>query len=338
MSKKALVFGINGMDGKTITHFLLEKDYKVVGTYRRPTINVKNDIHSIYDFNPNLSFSYCDVNDFNSVKTVLTSNLDVNEIYLLAAQSHVGFSFESPGVSALNGMSVYNVLENVKNICPKAKTYFAATSELFGGNYPEKSYNEQSEYDCRSPYSIGKEVGTRWVKYYRQLGLFACYGVLFNHSNQYRGLDFFIRRVTNSVAKIYIGKQKELILGNLDFYRDEHWSDFGCEIMWKMLQRDTPKDYVVATGKTHAGIEYLENSFNFFGLKWQDYVKIDESRFRPNEVVKLIGDSSLAQNELNWNPDRMTFQQHIHHMCQYDFELESGQTPVRPNVFKLYPQ
>jgi GDPmannose 4,6-dehydratase len=334
---KAIIFGISGMDAKSLTHILLGKNYDIVGTYRRNTLNVKLEIHPLFDNNPRLTFDYCDVNDFTSVKELLARNADVNEIYLLAAQSNVGFSFSSPSVSAANGMSVFNVLENVKNLCPKAKTYFAATSELFGGKNPEVAYDEDSIYDCRSPYSVGKEMGTRWVKYYRQLGLFVCYGVLFNHSCQYRGLDFYIRRVTNSAARISVGKQDKLSLGNLNFYRDEHWSDFSCEMMFKMLQRESPKDYVIATGKTWHGEQYLDEAFGYFNLKWQDHVEIDKTRFRPNEVEKLIGNSSLAQKELGWRTDRMPFKDHISLMCKYDYELESGKVPVRPDVFSLYP-
>lgn len=325
MSKKAIVFGVTGMDGKTLTHLLLNKGYSVVGTYRRVTLNIKEDIHSLFDYNPNLSFDFCDVNDFVSVKSLIEKNQDVNEIYLLAAQSHVGHSFNTVSVSMMNGMSVYNVLENVKNIIPNCKTYFAGTSELFGGKSPPTNgYNEKCEYDCRSPYSIGKEMGTRWVKYYRQLGLFACYGILFNHSNEYRGLDFFIRRVTNSAARISLGKQNELILGNIDFYRDEHWADYGCEMMWKMLQQEFPKDYVIANGITNYGEEYLDNAFNYFNLNWKNFVKIDKSRFRINEVQKLIGDSFLAQKDLGWAPNSMSFKDHINKMCSWDYDLEKG--------------
>jgi len=338
MSKKALIFGINGMDGRTLAHLLLSKDYSVVGTYRRVTINTKQEVHSFYDNNPNLSFEYCDINDKNSVISILSKHPDISEIYLLAAQSHVGFSFDSPDTSVItNGMSVYNVLSSVLSICPKAKTYFAATSELFGGANPQKSYNEESPYDCRSPYSIGKELGTRWIKYFRQMGLFVCYGVLFNHSNTYRSKDFFIRRITNAAAQISLGKMKNISLGFLGFYRDEHWSDFGCEMMWKMLQNETPKDYVIANGVTHSGEEFLELSFSHFNLNWREWVIVDQSRFRPNEVVKLIGDSSLAQKELGWRPERIPFKDHIGLMCNYDYALESGAEPVRPDVFKIYP-
>lgn len=337
--KKAIIFGINGMDSKTLTRILLKKNYNIVGTYRRNTLNLNDEILGFHEYNSNICFEFCNIADFDSVRNVIQKHSDVDEIYLLAAQSHVGESFNSQESTCItNGMSVFNVLENVKSFCPKAKTYFAATSELLGGNDPKKPYNEDSIFDCRSPYSIGKELGTRWVKYYRQMGIFACYGILFNHSNCLRGKNFFIRRVTNAAARIKLGKQNSLSLGNLDFYRDEHWSDFGCEMMNVMLQNDEPKDYIIANGVTHSGREFLENAFNYFDLDWQKYVEIDESRFRPNEVVKLIGDSSKAQKELGWVPNRMSFEDHIGLMCKWDYEIESGQNPEWPEVFELYPR
>lgn len=336
--KKAIVFGINGMDGKTLTHLLLSKGYTVIGTFRRNTLNLKDDIHRLFDNNPNLKFEYCDITDFGSMKKLVETHSDASEAYLLAAQSHVGFSFDSPDVSVLtNGMSVYNLLQNVSVYNPKMRIYFAATSELFGGDNPEKPYSEASSFDCRSPYSIGKELGTRWVKYYRQLGIFVCYGILFNHSCVYRSTDFFIRRVTNAAARIAVGKQTDLKLGFLNFYRDEHWSDFGCEMMWKMLQQEAPDDYVIANGTTHSGDEFLTAAFEHFNLNWHDYVKIDQSRFRPNEVVKLVGNSTKAQAKLGWRTNRIPFKDHVSLMCEYDFQLESGKDAIRPDVFKLYP-
>jgi GDPmannose 4,6-dehydratase len=332
--KKAIIFGINGMDAKTLTHFLLTKDYEVVGTYRRNTLDTKLEIAPLFNHDERVKFEYCDVNDFSSVKELLTKHADVSEVYLLACQSHVGISFSSASTSIQNGASVFNVLENVKNINSAARVYFAGTSELMGGeNPPEKGYNEESPYDCRSPYAIGKELGTRWVKYYRQLGLFCCYGILFNHSNIYRGAEFYIRRVTSTAARIASGKESSLVLGNLDFYRDEHWSDFGCEMMWKMLQQNTPKDYVIANGVAWHGEQYLDEAFGYFNLDWKKYVKIDKSRFRPNEVVKLIGDSSAAQKDLGWIPERISFRRHIEMMCKWDFALENGQKPEKINVF-----
>ncbi|MFT4326375.1 MAG: GDP-mannose 4,6-dehydratase [Candidatus Woesearchaeota archaeon] len=337
--KKAIVFGINGMDARTITRILLNLGYQVVGTYRRNTLNLKDEVCPLYEESDRLAFEFCNIADFDSVRSVINKHNNVDEIYLLAAQSHVGFSFLEPEQTVItNGMSAFNVLENVKNLAPKSRVYFSATSELLGGDNPEKPYDENSPYDCRSPYSIGKELGTRWVKYYRQMGIFACYGVLFNHSNVLRSKDFFIRKVTNAAAKIKLGKQSHLELGNLDFYRDEHWSDFGCEMMVAMLNNDEPKDYIIANGKTNHGLEYLNNAFGYFGLDWKKYVEINESLFRPNEVVKLIGDSSLAQKDLGWIPNRMSFQEHIEIMCEWDYKLESGEKPIWPEVFKLFPR
>jgi len=337
MSKAAIVLGINGMDGRTLTHILLDKGYAVVGTYRRNTVDLEG-IRSLYPEGSPLLFEYCNIDDFESVKDLLTKHREVQELYLLAAQSHVGFSFKSAASTVLtDGMGVFNILENVKNLCPTARTYFAATSELFGGQRNEV-YNEESLFDCKSPYSIGKELGTRWVRYYRDLGLFCCYGILFNHSNIYRSKDFFIRRVTNSAARIALGLDKTIKLGNLDFYRDEHWSDFGCEMMWKMLQNNQPKDYVVATGKTHHGEEFLDMAFDYFNLNWRQYVELDKGLLRPNEVYRLVGDSTKAQKELGWRPNRMNFVDHIELMCAYDHDLEGGKpTLLRPDVFKLYP-
>ena len=214
------------------------------------------------------------------------------------------------------------------------------SSEL-AGNVPDGFiFNEETSWHPKSPYSIGKSIAGNWIRYYRESKdsqLFCCFGILFNHSNTYRSKDFYIRHVTNMAAKIVLGKEKQLPLGNLNFDRDEHWSDFGCEMMWKMLQNEKPNDYVIATGQTHHGEEYLDAAFNYFNLNWKDYVAIDPQRFRPNEVVRLIGDSTKAQKELGWKPDRIPFKNHIELMCKYDYESESGQSPVRPNVFELYP-
>jgi GDPmannose 4,6-dehydratase len=238
-----------------------------------------------------------------------------------------------------NGMSVFNFLENLRLLSPKTKTYFAATSELLGGDPTKTPFDEDSEYECRSPYSIGKELGTRWVKYYNQTyGMFSTYGILFNHSNNSRGESFFIKRVTKAAARISLGKQNELTLGNINFYRDEHWSDFGVEMMWEMLQLEKPETFLICRGECHHGEQFLEESFGYFNLDWKKYVKVDSSRFRPNEVVKLVGNPRKAINELGWRPNRMSFKDHINLMCKYDYELESGLLPVRPNVFELYPE
>lgn len=345
--KVALVIGVSGMDGESATHFLLEKNYKVVGTYRKNTqLNLAN-ITSNFDTgdssNPDFSLEFCDIVDFNSVSKLFKNTLEkhgrIDEVYLLAAQSHVGDSFKSPESTVItNGMSAFNFLENIRLLTNKTRLYFAATSELMGGDPKNCPFDENSPFECRSPYSIGKELGVRWVKYYHQThGIFATYGILFNHSNHNRGLSFFIRKVTNAAARIALGKQDKLMLGNLDFYRDEHWSDFGVEMMWKMLNLDSPESFIICRGECFHGEQFLDAAFGYFNLKWQKYVNLDQGQIRANEVVKLVGCPQKAVKRLGWRPHRMSFEDHINLMAKYDFELESGKELVRPNVFKLFP-
>lgn len=341
MSKVALVIGVTGMDGESAAHFLISKGYKVIGTYRK---NTQLDLESVTaQYKGQLETEYCEIGDISSVRAlverVLVRHGHIDELYLLAAQSHVGNSFIEPAASAiLNGMSVFNFLEVLRHLSIKTRLYFAATSELMGGDPSKCPFDETSEYECRSPYSIGKELGTRWIKYFRQTyGMFACYGILFNHSNTSRARTFFARKVTNSAARIALGKDKSLMLGNLDFARDEHWSDFGVEMMWKMLQQDKPDTYLICRGHAHYGEEFLDEAFQFFNLNWREYVKLDKTLLRPNEVVKLVGNPQKAINELGWRPNRMSFKEHMRLMCKYDYDLESGQIAVRPNVFELFP-
>ncbi len=341
MNKTAIVIGATGMDGESAIYFLLSKGYNVVGTYRK---NTHIDLDALaLQYGGKMTLEYCEITDFTSVKTLLETCLKrygtIDEIYLLAAQSQVFYSFLEPAQTVLcNGMSAFNFLENLRLLSPSTRLYYAATSELFGGDPSRCPFHEESEYECRSPYSIGKELGTRWIKYYVQThGMYACYGVLFNHSNTSRGKNFFIRRVTSSAARICLGLQSDLILGNLAFSRDEHWSDFGIEMMWAMLQRDKPETYVICRGRATQGEEFLDASFDYFNLDWRKFVKTDKALFRPNEVVKLTGDPSKAIRDLGWRPDRMPFKDHIALMCAYDYDLERGEKPIRPDVFKLYP-
>lgn len=341
--KIAIIVGISGMDGESLAHFLLKKEYIVIGTYRKNTQLNLESIASLYENNSNLFLEYCDINDSYSVENLIKNTLfkykQIDEIYLLAAQSHVGKSFVSAESTVIcNGISPFYFLECIKNWTIRTKLYFAGTSELFGGNPNKCPFDENSEYECRSPYSIGKELGTRWIKYYDQTyGIFACYGILFNHSNCTRGKDFYIRRVTNCAARIVLGKQNELTLGDLDFYRDEHWSDFGCEMMWKMLQLEKPETFLICRGKCFHGEQFLDEAFNYFNLDWKKYVKFDKNKIRPNEVRKLIGNPKKAIEKLGWQPNRMSFRDHIRLMSKYDYDLESGLNPKRPNVFLLFP-
>lgn len=346
----ALITGSNGMDAKTLTHLLLSKGYKVILTYRRNTFFDESKIKALFSndllSNPNseLYLEVCDISCHNSVReclrSVLKNHSRIDELYLLAANSHVGESFKNKELAIqTNGQSVYYFLESLKDLSPKTRTYFAATSELCGGIDSGK-FNEESLWSPRSPYSIGKALGARWINFYKDSidsGMFCCYGILFNHSNVYRSRDFLVRKCTSTAARIALGLDSELRLGHLDWARDEHWSDFGCEMMWALLQRDKPDNYVIGTGVTHWGEEYVDLAFRYFNLDWRKYIKFDNSLKRPNEVIRLIADSTKAEKDLGWRPNRMPFKDHISLMCKFDHDLESGKTPVRPNVFELYP-
>lgn len=342
MTKIALITGITGMDSEALADILLAKGYTVIGTYRKTAALNLDSILLLHGNHPRLSLEHCDIADNQSVRTLLLKTLErfgrLDELYLLAAQSHVGLSFTTEETTvATNGISVLHFLKGLKELSSTTRTYFAATSELLGGDPTATPFDENSPYICRSPYSIGKELGTRWVHFYQQMGLFATYGILFNHSNTSRNLSFYIRRVTNSAARIALGKQQELELGNLAFYRDEHWSDFGCEMMWKMLQLDAPETFVICRGECFHGEQFLDEAFGHFNLKWRQYVKLDKSRLRANEVVKLVGNPAKAQEKLGWRPDRMSFKDHIALMCDHDYRLEKGEPSKRANVFELFP-
>lgn len=343
MSKLAIVIGVTAMDGESLVRFLLKKGYRVIGTYRRNTQVDPVKLGDLYNHDSNLSFEYCDISDGVSIRGMFERVIDScghpDEVYMVAAQSHVGKSFQSPESTVLvNGMSWFHVLEGIRILSPTTRIYFCGTSELLGGDPSKCPFTEESSYECRSPYAIGKELGTRWVKYFRQThGLFACYGVLFNHSNTSRSKEFFIRKVTNAAARIVLGKQSKLKLGNIEFWRDEHWSDFGVEMMWKMLQLDEPETFLICRGECFHGTQFLDAAFGHFNLNWRKHVEIDQSLVRPNEVVKLVGDPAKAICKLEWRPNRIPFQDHIRLMCEYDYVLESGGKPVRPNVFALYP-
>jgi GDPmannose 4,6-dehydratase len=272
------------------------------------------------------------------IQNVLQKFDKIDELYSLAAQSHVGDSFKNALYTQhASGLSVYYILETLRELSPLTRIYQASTSEMFGGDPKNNPFNEKSPFELRSPYSIAKNLAYNWCQYYRQTyGMYISSGFLFNHSNYYRNYNFYCRHVTSSAARIALGKIDSFSCGNINHYRDEHFSDFGCEAMHKMLQLDFPEDIVVGTGTAHHGEEYLDLAFNYFNLDWKKYIKIDPDKFRPNEVVKLTADCSKAKELLNWNPNRIPFKDHIEIMCKYDYELESGQTPIRPDVFTLY--
>ena len=341
------------MDSKELTHILLRRGARVILTYRRTTSLSLESIRELFaaelEANPNshLEFETCDITDQNSVnqcvKSVLAKYGEIEHLYMIAAMSHVMASFSQKEYSIMaNGQSYYYFLEAVKNLSPKTRVYGALTSELAGNVKPGETFNETSPWNPKSPYSYGKNLGGNWIKHYREStdsNLFACFGILFNHSSAaYRTTDFFIRKLTNSFAKIALGKQDHIKFGFLDFWRDEGYSSFYAEQMINMLENPLgPVDYVIATGETHHAEEYLDETAAFFNIDWRKVVKVDDSLKRPREVERLVGDSTKAQKELGFRPNRMTFKQHIQLMAQYDYDLEAGKNPARPNVFELFP-
>jgi GDPmannose 4,6-dehydratase len=347
----AVITGAGGMDAKTLTHFLLNKGYKVILTYRRNSFFDVQHIKSLFktdleeNFNSQLECEVCDVSCQNSVieciKEIIKKHGRIDELYHLAAMTHVGNSFKQKELSIIvNGQSHYYFLEALKNNSPTTKFYGAMTSELVGG-VNQIAYDEDMKWNPKSPYAIGKALGARWIEFYKESEdshLFCCYGILSNHSNTYRSLDFAVRKITNTAARIFLGKSSQLQLAHLNWARDEHWSDFGCEMMWKMLQLKSPENFVIGNGECHWGEEYVEEAFSYFNLDWKTYVKFDTNLNRPNEVDKLVSNSNKAKEMLGWKSNRLTFKKHIELLCKFDYDLESGNVPVRPDVFELYPE
>ena len=351
MNKIALVTGATSMDGKTITHLLLSKGYKVILTYRTNAHLNLNDIRDLFidDLanNPDasLDFVIMEITDSISVRLAIRSILEdpkygkIDELYNFASQSHVGNSFKNPSYTMqASGISVFYILEAIKEFTPKTKVFQACTSEMFGGDPKNCPFDEKSKMEARSPYAIAKRVSYDWVTYFRQTyGLFACAAFCFNHSNIYRHSSFMIQKCCLGATRIALGKQKEVIFGNLDFERDESYSDFCVEAFWKMLQLDKPEDFVIGRGEAFKGEQFLEESFGYYNLDYKKFVKQDKSFFRDNEVVKLLSNPDKAIKLLKWNPNRISFKKHIELMCEYNHSLESGNKPIRKNVLELYP-
>jgi GDPmannose 4,6-dehydratase len=316
--KKALITGITGQDGAYLAKFLLDKGYQVYGTYRRlSTPNFwRLQYLGIFDEVELLPVDLLD--SFSIIESIKISQPD--EIYNLAAQSFVGASFEQPLASAeITGLGVVKFLEAMRNIAPNVKFYQASTSEMFGDNL----FTEQSEdtlFDPSSPYAAAKLYAHSMVKIYRKgYGLFACNGILFNHESPIRGLEFVTRKITNSVAKINLGLENYIELGNIEAKRDWGFAPEYVEAMWLILQQENPDDYVIATNETHTIKEFLEVAFSIVGLDWHEYVKIDERFMRPVDVRFLKGNYSKSQAKLGWEP-KTKFNELVEIMLKSDME------------------
>ena len=316
--KKALITGINGMDGSHLADLLLEKGYKVYGMERRTSSpNRTNTSH----LDGKITFVNGDLTDQNSlVRCLKESNPD--EVYNLGAMSFVGESWNTPEQTGdVNGLGVLRMLEAIREYGKEVKFYQASTSEMFG-RMVENPAKESTPFYPRSPYGVAKLYGHWITKNYREsYDMFACSGILFNHESERRGIEFVTRKISDGVAKIHLGLQDKIMLGNLDSYRDWGYAPDYCEAMWLMLQQDTPDDYVISTGETHSIRDFLNIAFQEIGIMdWDKYVGQDPRFMRPAEVDVLRGDSTKAQTELGWKP-KTSFRQLVKQMVRNDIKL-----------------
>ncbi|NCN82860.1 MAG: GDP-mannose 4,6-dehydratase [Candidatus Pacebacteria bacterium] len=322
--KKAFITGITGQDGSYLAEFLLEKGYKVYGLTRRTsTQNYARIAHLIH--NENLELVSGDLIDQNSL-TYPLQKIQPDEVYNLAAQSFVQTSWEQPVLTGeFTAIGVVRVLEAVRLACPQAKFYQASSSEMFG-KVQSVPQTENTAFYPRSPYGVAKVYG-HWitVNYRESYDLFACSGILFNHESPRRGLEFVTRKIANGVARVKLGKQEYVELGNLDAKRDWGYAKDYVEAMWLMLQHDIAEDFVISTGETHSVQDFLIAACAEAGLPdWQAVYKYNPAYDRPAEVDLLIGDSTKAKEKLGWEP-KVRFEELVSIMVQAELEKESEQ-------------
>ena len=320
-NKTALVTGITGQDGSYLAELLLNKGYRVVGLKRRTSIITTDRIDEYFD-NPNLILEYYDLNDSSSIWNLLIK-YKPDEIYNLAAQSHVRVSFDIPE-NTVDGvaMGTMRLLNAAKTIVPKAKIYQASSSEMFGDN-PQIPQSENTALMPASPYACAKVFAHNLCRNYREsYGMYISSGILFNHESPRRGETFVTRKITLAAARIKLGLQDTLFLGNLDAKRDWGFAGDYVHLMWLMLQQKEPDDYVIATGETHTVKDFLIEVFKHAELDVEKHVKIDERLFRPHEVPVLLGDPSKAKEKLGWEP-KTKFKDLARLMYEADYNLIS---------------
>ena len=313
---KALITGITGQDGSYLAEVLLEKGYDVVGMLRRSsTVNFERIDHIQND----IELAQGDLIDGASMVHVLSEH-EPDEVYNLAAQSFVQTSFGQPVLTGeITALGVTRLLDAIRMVRPDTKFYQASSSEMFG-KVSESPQNENTPFHPRSPYGVAKVYG-HWitVNYRESYDMFASSGILFNHESPRRGTEFVTRKITDAVARIKHGQQDQLALGNLEARRDwGHAADY-VDAMWRMLQTETPKDYVICTGETHSVREFCEIAFSAVDLDWEQYVVVDPKFYRPAEVDLLIGDATAAATDLGWTPT-ISFEGLVHEMVEADMK------------------
>jgi GDPmannose 4,6-dehydratase len=318
--KKAFITGVTGQDGSYLAELLLAKGYEVHGLNRRTsTQNLSRIVHLVD--NPNFNLVSGDLIDQHSL-TAAIQEIQPDEVYNLAAQSFVETSWKQPVLtSEYTAVGVTKVLEAIRYACPKAKFYQASSSEMFG-KVQEVPQSEKTPFYPRSPYGVAKVYG-HWitVNYRESFDMFAVSGILFNHESPRRGLEFVTRKISHAVARIKLGKQDTVRLGNLDSKRDWGFAGDYVEAMWLMLQQDKPEDFVIATGETHSVKEFLVKACEVAGVaNWEDIVVQDEKYMRPAEVDLLVGNAAKAHQKLGWKP-KTSFEELVRIMVEADLEL-----------------
>jgi GDPmannose 4,6-dehydratase len=316
-NKTALITGITGQDGSYLAEFLLSKGYTVYGMVRRSSVEKHERIAHLMD---KIHLIQGDLLDQSSLAAVIRESKP-SEVYNLAAQSFVPTSWAQPTLTAeFTAVGVTRILEAIRSVDPTIRFYQASSSEMYG-KVRETPQTEDTPFYPRSPYGVAKAYGHYITVNYREsYNMFAVSGILFNHESPRRGLEFVTRKVTDGVAKIKLGKAKELRMGNLDAKRDWGFAGDYVKAMWLMLQQDKADDYVIATGETHTVERLVEVAFSHVGLDWKEFVKLDERFIRPAEVDLLVGDPAKAIRQLGWKPE-VSFEQMIKMMVDSDLEL-----------------
>ncbi len=320
MSGRALITGITGQDGSYLAELLLKKGYEVYGLVRRTSTVNSSRIENILD---KITLIQGDMADQSSLVSAVKQS-QPDEVYNLAAQSFVGSSWSQPIFTGdVTALGVTRLLDAIRINGLNSKFYQASSSEMFG-KAAETPQNERTPFHPRSPYGVAKLYG-HWiaVNYRESYGMFACSGILFNHESPRRGIEFVTRKISNGVARIYHGLDSELTLGNLDAKRDWGFAGDYVDAMWRMMQQDTPDDFVISTGETHTVREFCEIAFDAAGLDWEKFVEVDPKFLRPAEVELLLGDSAKARKVLGWKP-KVSFKQLVSMMVQSDIDLLSA--------------
>jgi GDPmannose 4,6-dehydratase len=332
MSRKALITGITGQDGSYLAELLLQKGYEVHGIVRRSSTFGTERIEHLYK-DPHkagvrLLLHYGDMTDASSLRRVLTQ-VAPDEVYNLAAQSHVRVSFDQPVYTVeTDALGTLCLLEAIRDTQIPTRFYQASSSEMYG-MAAEVPQRETTPFHPRSPYACAKVFSHyQTINYREAYGLFACSGILFNHESPRRGETFVTRKITRAATRIQAGLQDKLFLGNLDAKRDWGFAGDYAEAMWLMLQQGQPDDYVIATGESHSVQEFLDEAFRYLGMDWNGFVEQDPRYFRPSEVDFLLGDATKARTKLGWEP-RVKFEQLVHMMVDSDRALAEREKALR---------